>query len=668
MAKTLTNKDFGVDYLDFSQVKIDFSKPQIIWAPNGVGKTSLYKGLQQGQLPTASFAEFNNNRPGFVKDAKDTLRIGASVRRLDTLQSSREQLLNDCGIQRNLKDVGLTAAGPIKKTFPTHPNCKKDHAGNLSCFSADAAKRLCDTIPERDAAFFVTNWQDLATAKSLKDDFESLKSRMVSDVTSQLLKWIDEDTTICPVCGAEKTEPIAIIIRAKRAELAEKESQLTADYAKIHTEQSAEEIRIGLQRLCTLAGSADVDEGAVFSFAICGGRKDAIEPLNNAKEKLATLDKEIRQLANTKKRFYENIRKREDEITNLLQVKFELGPNAISFDDASDELLVKLPRELDKFSTGEIDLMVALVSINEFRASDSDVLVLDDPITSFDMSNQYTVLFDLVSLVEESKMDGHVKSIVILTHNTNCINIAESQRPALFNYFALDRWSDGLRLNPIKLKKDSTRRYLCQSTLLWSAKNDFTVRPNGLSLGLEKAYIAAACEREGGRSDLHKVFHYDAPGATGTYNGQSLSNDQLIDLIDSIPADILIGKDNFIESCLDKELIMIALRIWIEKQFYDHMAGDAHYQAETSGKSISEKINYIFPKDRSSRWHGPATITRSYLMSKKVMLNQASHENAQPVPFEYALGLSSHEIQKIIEDIKKHFRKTPMASEQDQSL
>lgn len=62
MSKILTGKDFRVNHLDLSRVTIDFGKSQIIWAPNGVGKTSLYNALQQGQLDSASFTEFNNNR------------------------------------------------------------------------------------------------------------------------------------------------------------------------------------------------------------------------------------------------------------------------------------------------------------------------------------------------------------------------------------------------------------------------------------------------------------------------------------------------------------------------------------------------------------------------------------------------------------------------------
>ena len=658
MSKILAGKDLGVNHLDLSRVTINFGESQIIWAPNGVGKTSLYNALQQGQLDSASFTEFNNNRAEFVKSAKNTLRIGAHVQQLDELQERRKKLLDDCDMQRNLKDVGLTAARQIKETFPSYPNCKKEHAENLKEFSADSARQLCEAVPKDDAKFFVNNWRGLSAAESIKEDIESLKACMLNEISIHLLNWIDEDTNVCPICGSVNTEPIAKLIKTRKAALADMEGELLSDYSKAHPNKNAEEIQEGLRTLREAAATKGVDEKAVFSFAICGGQMQVVERLDTAKDKLSIIDGEISNLIETKKRFYENIRKREVEITNLLKVKFGLEQGSIDFDDNAEELVVKLPRQLDSFSTGEVDLMVALVSINEFWASDSEVLVLDDPITSFDLANQYTILFDLIRMVREANHDGFLKSVVILTHNTNCINIAESQCSGLFSYYSLDRWEDGLRLNSIKLERDGAHRYLCQSAIISTAekKPDEDVGHNVIPLSAKRAYIEAVSSREQGEANLHPIFHYDGSSGKISYKSSQLSNDRLADLIDHTDVCSLIGKDDFVETCLDKELVLIALRVWVEKQFYINMNGDSAYLQTPRGNTISNKIDYIFPRNGRSKWNGSSGVTRSFLMGKKVMLNQASHENAQSVPFEYALGLSAYEIQKTVEDIKNHFK------------
>ena len=552
----------------------------------------------------------------------------------------------------------MTAARQIKETFPSYPNCKKEHAENLKEFSADSARQLCEAVPKDDAKFFVNNWRGLSAAESIKEDIESLKACMLNEISIHLLNWIDEDTNVCPICGSVNTEPIAKLIKTRKAALADMEGELLSDYSKAHPNKNAEEIQEGLRTLREAAATKGVDEKAVFSFAICGGQMQVVERLDTAKDKLSIIDGEISNLIETKKRFYENIRKREVEITNLLKVKFGLEQGSIDFDDNAEELVVKLPRQLDSFSTGEVDLMVALVSINEFWASDSEVLVLDDPITSFDLANQYTILFDLIRMVREANHDGFLKSVVILTHNTNCINIAESQCSGLFSYYSLDRWEDGLRLNSIKLERDGAHRYLCQSAIISTAekKPDEDVGHNVIPLSAKRAYIEAVSSREQGEANLHPIFHYDGSSGKISYKSSQLSNDRLADLIDHTDVCSLIGKDDFVETCLDKELVLIALRVWVEKQFYINMNGDSAYLQTPRGNTISNKIDYIFPRNGRSKWNGSSGVTRSFLMGKKVMLNQASHENAQSVPFEYALGLSAYEIQKTVEDIKNHFK------------
>ena len=54
-------------------------------------------------------------------------------------------------------------------------------------------------------------------------------------------------------------------------------------------------------------------------------------------------------------------------------------------------------------------------------------------------------------------------------------------------------------------------------------------------------------------------------------------------------------------------------------------------------------------------WTGTEKVTKTYLMSKKVMLNQNDHSKSQKEPFYFALSLSTEEIVKEIIDIKGHF-------------
>ena len=48
-------------------------------------------------------------------------------------------------------------------------------------------------------------------------------------------------------------------------------------------------------------------------------------------------------------------------------------------------------------------LFTTLFKLYEFRINDSEVLIIDDPLTSYDMINQYKTLFEITNSVSENK-------------------------------------------------------------------------------------------------------------------------------------------------------------------------------------------------------------------------------------------------------------------------
>ena len=74
------------------------------------------------------------------------------------------------------------------------------------------------------------------------------------------------------------------------------------------------------------------------------------------------------------------------------------------------------------------------------------------------------------------------------------------------------------------------------------------------------------------------------------------------------------------------------------------------------GKQFSEKVNVLLPKNLNSVLISKyPNVTRTFLMSKKVMLNQNEHYQSQIIPFNYALNISLDELIGEIEDIKNRF-------------
>ncbi len=379
-----------------------------------------------------------------------------------------------------------------------------------------------------------------------------------------------------------------------------------------------------------------------MSFAAAGAEKTNAQKLNSLSDRYTQIKKDLLALEKTRDMFFEHLKNSEKALRNLFTLKFDA--KNVTLDNLTKELVIKLPRKAAEYSTGEIDFMVALVRINEFIGSDSAVLILDDPITSFDIANQYLVLFDLIKVATNSQLR---KSVIIFTHNIACINIAESQRTGAFKYSCLDRDNIGLRFIPITINKRNAVRhcFLCQETIQAEAENS-----NQEETKIRNAYISAAIQRDTkGCEKLHSIFHYDGTVIKETYGSFTLSNTFLISLIDN--PNLLFQKNDFISLRIDKEIALIALRIWVEKELVDGTAN----QSILKDKNLFQKVTTIFPTSNISSWNGNPKITREYLMSKKVMLNQASHEKAQEIPFEFALNLSIYSLKNEIADIKAHF-------------
>ena len=112
----------------------------------------------------------------------------------------------------------------------------------------------------------------------------------------------------------------------------------------------------------------------------------------------------------------------------------------------------------------------------------------------------------------------------------------------------------------------------------------------------------------------------------------------------------------FSQNTFNKIIYMCAIRVWIEKKFYEVIKEDEEILRKITGKQFSEKVNVLLPKNSDSLLINQyPNMTRTFLMSKKVMLNQQVHSKSQKMPFYYSLNLTFDDITKEIIDIKNHF-------------
>lgn len=294
-----------------------------------------------------------------------------------------------------------------------------------------------------------------------------------------------------------------------------------------------------------------------------------------------------------------------------------------------------MPRKIEEYSTGEINLMTFIICILEFISSDKVNLIIDDPLSSYDLPNQYRIMYEIVAAKNDSKI------ILIFTHNIDTINIANSQYSGIFEYEMLDKINRKLYLNKINI--NTSQNVLSIKELLNHIPSTYPYTKY-IELLLKKETWDDSNPDE---FENHLIFHYDEP-FNKEIDGVDYSNDYIADLIDNFDSNTL-QNSSYVENMANKIIYTASLRIWIEKQIYNNSPEDTSLQ----GKQFGPKIKYIF---NDNRWKGSSNVTKEYLMSKKVMLNQHIHTNSQIEPFYYALNLSLDDIMMEIMDIKEHFK------------
>jgi len=263
----------------------------------------------------------------------------------------------------------------------------------------------------------------------------------------------------------------------------------------------------------------------------------------------------------------------------------------------------------------------------KYDGSDKSYLVIDDPLSSYDIPNQYRIIYEIASAKKDNK------HILIFTHNIDTINIANSQYSSAFEYEIMEKRKNTLYLNSVGYT--ASANVLSLTELLNHIEITYP-HLNYLKLLLAK-------DEWEDTSDNHLIFHYDCPFNIDI-DGINYSNDYLVNLIENFD-DKTFQNSSYLNNTADKIIYCAAIRAWIEKQFYVNLSGDTGLQR----KQFGDKIRYVFG---GNRWNGSSRVTKEYLMSKKVMLNQHVHTESQKMPFYYSLNLTFDDITKEILDIK----------------
>lgn len=348
---------------------------------------------------------------------------------------------------------------------------------------------------------------------------------------------------------------------------------------------------------------------------------------------LSTVESSIAAIAN-------GIRDSEVFIKDLFVNKFKFKD--AKFDSKKKGLILTAPddRPASSYSQGELNLITLMTRLTIAKSTDKTNIILDDPLSSYDIPNQYRIIYEIVKYIR----DNTNKKILIFTHNSDALNIAKQYNYGCnFEFFYVEKLNGELSLEQLRINKniinieDIVRFHDREGILV--ANRD---RENPLFVDSSSAT----------RDDLNELFHYNGSFTTCTYCGKNLSSEQLLNRIDRF-RNGAITDEGFIKNTVNKVLYLMGIRIYVEKKIFDINSIVA--TSLTPIKQFGDKLKVIQDNYLSDAINKYPHFDMEQLKRMKVMLNQNDHYKSQIQPYYYAMNISLDEMIGEINEIRDIF-------------
>lgn len=617
-------EDFKGNWLKYSKDFKILDESAIYLGPNGIGKTTTYKTIKANH-PLLGFFSYDDCKERILKE-KNKLKISIRTTDIDKLKMEKQELIESLDLKANaFKKNDITSA---TKASEYSNYCKDVYNQNeigILGFENRNLEKLLEYKNETKKKFILQNVKDLKNLKIQGTELEEIRDKYILTAIDSLEKAIDSDDVVCPVCGHNHQKSILEIYQTRKKLFKNTLNKLIDKYRDI-TNEIKNNIHNDILEMVNFVNDNNIDETDSTNYILIGNDCNNINNLLIVKNRIQQINEQIKQLEIEQKTFFNNLYSNWDKIRPVLMRVFKEDKITISINTVEKSIILNLKREAKTYSTGELNYIVFLLNILEFEYSDKKTIIIDDPLSSFDIKKQYEIAFDIIS-----RLINNNKTVLIFTHNINLVNIINSQRPSLFMYKGIDMIKDTLYIYDINLPKKES---------ILNIENLITKIPKENKL---KKWLELLIEKDSwdDNCDYHKVFHYDE-AYTCPLNG--CSNDDLVKLVEDFNGDF--QSTTFEELAVEKIVYLTALRVWMEKQMKDNFNGDFN-----GIEQLFPKIDYYF-KHRDM-WINNLTVEREDLMRKKVLLNQNDHYKSQIIPFHYALSISCDDISLELLELKE---------------
>lgn len=305
-------------------------------------------------------------------------------------------------------------------------------------------------------------------------------------------------------------------------------------------------------------------------------------------------------------------------------------------------------------STGEQNFISLSFELLKAKNDEfSKVIILDDPISSFDSIYKNKIVFAIIKILESKKC-------IILTHNTDLLRLLDAQHNNCFKLYTLNN-SENANNGFIKIsnKEKGIMIHLDQLTALFRSEilsyvvdfNLFLVSLIPFMRGY--AHILGKIEYdrlmilmhgyETGYCDVKSAYHNLFGSQIDAYNCIcDISVDEIMNIDLDLDSDIINSEEfPLLNDTLKHSLLYLQLRLKTEKVLVDKY----NINADESSQ-LGEIIDKAFPRNQTS------TIKyRVKLTSKKTIMNEFNHFEGNLSIFQPAIDISKKALIKERDDI-----------------
>lgn len=617
------SEDFKDDFLKYEKDFEILNNNTIYLGPNGIGKTTTYKTIKTNN-PSLGYFSYDDCKEKVIKEKKKLL---ITIRTTDIFEknSEKNKIIEDLNIKQSFINNGISSAVKASEYSILCKEIYNDYEKGIINFKDENLKPLLELENELQRNFILKNFKELQELNKEKNNLEAIKKKIISEAIELLEKSLDKEEKVCPICGKISDKNILDILKERKLIYSTSLAKVCDKYIK-ESNNNFNDIYSDIHEMTEFVCENNITEDICVNYILIDNNQKQIEKINESNKRIIEINKNIKKLETEQKDFFDNLKANWNKIEETLKEVFKDNSISTKFDEENKTIILNLKREAKTYSTGELNYIVFLINILEFEYSNKKTIVIDDPLSSYDIKKQYEIVFDIIKrLVEKGK------KAIIFTHNINLINIINSQYPNKFLYKYFDMINNTLNLYNINLN--------CSDSVL----NIDNLKDRIKDENKYKKWIELLLEKDDWKHDdaNHKIFHYDT-----SWTIRDCCNDDLVKIIDNFSK-----KDNFDsfeKLSLQKIIYITALRVWLEKKMMDNFNGTF------SG------INELFPKiecffKHRELWKSDLKVEQSDLVRKKVMLNQNDHYKSQIIPFHYALSVSYDDIAMDIENIKNLF-------------